>query len=272
MSDEPAMANGVADSTISRSCPRVRDKTPGGIYEIVIALPRAETGQDMAEITFNDLWLRRHVFNKVQPDDEFDVPQEVLEKPELIFGYHVVVLYENEAEAYEELSRAFGGVTGQAIWLWRRNGLPVGRRKQLANIITDPEYRFRLAENVSMDDLIKPYHLPVKRRPKAAPRTNEAWLDLLAKIELGAPGFERYSRSDLPRLAARVSRGKDPLPTWHLYRWGWENGGVPPSNAKKVWEALLWLQAHVALGVKRAEFVDYCEKHFKASTRGPTQS
>ena len=226
----------------------------------------------MAGITFDDLWLSSHTFKKVEPDAEFEVPETVLEKPDLIFGYHVAVLYESEAQAYEELRRGFGGVTGQAVWTWRRNGLPAGRLKQLANIITNPDYRFRLAENVSMDDLIKPYQLPVKRRPKSAPRTNEAWLDLLAKIELGAPGFERYSRSDLPRLAARVSRGKDPMPTWHLYRWGWENGGVPPSNAKMVWEALMRLRVHVALGVKRAEFADYCERHFKATTRETKRS
>ena len=255
------------DSTIFLPCPNVRGKTLGGARETVTALPRAGTGQDMAGITFDDLWLSSHTFKKVDPDEEFEVPKRVLEKPHFIFGYHVVVLYATEAEALQELSRGFGGVTSQAIWTWRRDGLPAGRRKQLANMVTDPEYQFRLAENVAMGDLIKPYHLSVKRRPKAEPQTNDAWLDLLTKMETGSPGFERYSRSDLPRLASRISRGKAALPTWQLYRWGWENGGVPPSNAKKVWEVLLSFRVHVALGIKRDAFIDYCEEHFKASTR-----
>lgn len=215
---------------------------------------------DMVGITFKDLYLDSKRFPKAG-DEPFDVPQEILEKPHYIFGFHVVVLYENDDEALSELCRGFE-VTGQALWNWRREGLPQGRKEQAQTLIESEKFKFRLAQNITLDQIVRPYAGP-KRRSTGGTKENHCWLTLLSEIEGGK--FAGLRRKDIPRIVSNHSGL--PLPKWSPYRWGWSNGGVPPSYARAVWEALMDMGIHEKLKLNKDEFIEHCNKHYRAPTR-----
>ena len=104
------------DSKVIRESFNLRDEperalsTREGVYDM---------NDDNSVPSFADLRLDSQTYQKVG-DEPFKVPPEVLHNPNLIFGYHVAVLYETDRQCREELVEALG-VTKQTIWLWRRS-------------------------------------------------------------------------------------------------------------------------------------------------------
>lgn len=206
----------------------------------------------MDELSFADLRLTSTTFSKVG-DEPFEVPHEVLAKPQYVFGYHVVVLYESEDQCRQELAEAFD-VSTQAIWLWRREGIPSGRREQLAKILKDKKSKLRLATNVTIDDLLRPTTHTLLRGSEQV--VNDDWLDFLRDIDLGK--FPGWSRPDIPKIGAAVN-----LTPAAVYRWGWVSGGVSPTFAPKVWQYLIGRGMHEHFKMTETEFIAHCEAHFQ---------
>lgn len=209
-------------------------------------------GDTMDAVSFADLRLTSTTYPRVG-NEPFEVPHEVLAKPQYIFGYHVVVLYDTEDQCRQELADAFD-VSTQAIWLWRREGIPSGRREQLAKVLKSKKAKLRLASNVTIDDLLRPTTNTMLRGSEQM--VNNDWLDFLRDLDLGK--YPGWSRPDIPKIGAAVN-----LTPAAVYRWGWVSGGVSPTFAPKVWHYLIGRGMHRLFNMTEEDFIAYCEAHFQ---------
>lgn len=202
------------------------------------------------QVSFSDIRLTSDTYTKVPPGEKFEVPKEILEKPQYIFGYHVAVLYDSEDQCRAELADAFG-VSKQAIWLWRRQGMPAARIPQLEQVIQEGKTKLRLASNVTASDMTRPN----VKKMAGEHIVNEDWLNFLRDVETDK--YEGCSRDDIAELADIVNVSPSTI-----YRWGWVTGGVVKTHTDRVWEFWISKGMHHNFKLSREDFIKYCEKHF----------
>jgi hypothetical protein len=185
---------------------------------------------------------------KVPPGEPYSVPDTLLENPGHLFAYICAACYGSDVLKLTE----FFDVSRQTFWIWRKTGMgvPEPYRPDVERLIADPQQPFRLPENATIDDFMRPPR-DQQSGPVREPKQNFHLISLLHAI----CDHEEFGHATLPTLIGQMSR---PVSNPYVfYRWAWAVGGVPRSYVPAFITALMQLRVYTIFGYTEGNAVQW---------------
>jgi len=132
--------------------------------------------------------------------------------------------------------REYLSVSRQTMWLYSQQGITPDRRSDFQDFVADSETKFKLLPGTEIDNYIR----PSKQRATVGNGTNASLVDVLYRIiqhpELG--------RTALEGMAFDIHRVDTPIT---FFKWGYLDGGVPPTYIEPFIEAMSVRDIHKIL-------------------------
>lgn len=159
----------------------------------------------------------------------------------------------------------FMQVKRQTVWYWMQiGGVPRERRDDFVRFCAESEIKFPPGK--SLDDYIHDTVAYLGRPPKNENREKENRALIVLLSDLCAN--RNYGLAFIEHLAKYYLR----LPIHRLFKWAYDDGGVPKSKINEFATALLAEEVNVFMGIEDEDaFRDHVRQAFSVTTRQPPE-